>query len=140
MVEKANTCERHCNAILVTGFNHIVITNAAACLCDVFHTTLVGTLNVVAEGEEGIRAKAHFRVLGNPCFLLFHCEYFRFGLEELLPSAFAKDILVILGYIHVDSVVTVGTTDTIDERKIHHLRMLTKPPDVGLITRQTGAM
>ena len=47
---------------------------------------------------------------------------------------------MILRDIYVDGVVTVGTTDVIHERQVHHLRMLAQPPDVGLVTCQTGAV
>ena len=54
MVEKANTCERHCNAIFIAGLYDIVVTHGATSLSNVLNTTLVSTLDVVAEGEERI--------------------------------------------------------------------------------------
>ena len=54
MVEQAHTGERHGDAILVAGLNHIVITDRAAGLCDKLHTALMGALDIVAEGEECI--------------------------------------------------------------------------------------
>ena len=49
MMEEANVSKRHGDAVLVA-----CITDATACFCNVFYTTLVSTLNVVAEWEESI--------------------------------------------------------------------------------------
>ena len=56
MVEQPHAGEGHRDAVLVARFDHVVVTHGAASLRDVFHTTLVRPLDVVAEGEEGIRA------------------------------------------------------------------------------------
>ena len=48
--------------------------------------------------------------------------------------------MLVLRDIHIDGVVAVGTADTIDEGQVHHFRMLAQPPDVGLVTCQTGAV
>ena len=56
MVEQTDACKRHGDAVFVAGFDDMVITYRTACLGDVFHAALVRTLDVVAEGEESIRA------------------------------------------------------------------------------------
>ena len=56
MVEQAHAGEGHGDAVFVAGHDDMVVTYRAACLGDVLHATLVGTLNVVAEGEEGVAA------------------------------------------------------------------------------------
>ena len=53
-MEEANVSERHGDAILVASVDNIIVTDATACLCYVFNTTLVSTLNIVAEWEESI--------------------------------------------------------------------------------------
>ena len=45
MVEQSNTCESHCDAILVASLNNIIVTDATACLCYIFYTALVCTLD-----------------------------------------------------------------------------------------------
>ena len=54
MVEQSHSRERHGDAVLVAGHDDVVVAHAAAGLGNELHATLVGTLNVVAEGEEGI--------------------------------------------------------------------------------------
>lgn len=54
MMEEANVSKRHGDAILVAGIDNIIVTDATACFCYVFYTTLVSTLDVVAEWEESI--------------------------------------------------------------------------------------
>ena len=141
MVEQSYACKRHGNAVLVAGHDDMIVADRATSLSDKLHTTLMGSFDIVTEGEEGIRAKRHLRVLGNPGFLLFHRQHLGLGLEELLPGTVAEYIVVlVLRDIHIDGVVAVCTTDTIHERQVHHLRMLTEPPDVGLVASQTGTV
>ena len=70
MVEQAHAGECHCYAVLVARLDDIVVANRAPGLRYVLHTALVGALNVVAEGEEGVAAQGHARVAGNPFGLL----------------------------------------------------------------------
>ena len=139
-MEQTHTREGHGNAVFVAGLDDIVVANAAAGLCNVFHATLVGTLDVVAEGEEGIGTETYLRVLGNPRFLFLAGEGFGLCLEELLPGAVAENIIVVVGDIYIDSVVTVGTADIVDKGEVHHFRMLAEPPDVGFVAGEARAM
>ena len=52
MMEQSHAGERHCDAILVASVDNIVVAYRATCLSDLFHATLVCTLDVVAEREE----------------------------------------------------------------------------------------
>ena len=54
MMEQTHTCKCHCYAILVTCFYNMVVAYAASSLDNVFNTTLVCTLYIVAKGEECI--------------------------------------------------------------------------------------
>ena len=54
MVEQTYVGECHGDAILVTGIYHMVVTDATACLCNILYAALMSTLDIVAEGEEGI--------------------------------------------------------------------------------------
>ena len=56
MVEQTNTRKRHSNAVLVAGHDDVVVTYRATSLGNELDAALVGTLDVVAEGEEGVRA------------------------------------------------------------------------------------
>ena len=141
MMEQTHTCEGHGNAILVAGHNDMIIAYGTTCLSNVLNTTLVGTLDIVAKGEESITAKAHLGVLGNPLFFLGQGKHLGLLSEELLPCAITQYVIVlILRDIHVDSVIAVGTTDAWLEGQVEHLGMLAQPPDVGLLTSQTGAV
>ena len=136
MVEQPYAGEGHCYAILVASLDNIVVTNRAAGLCYVLDTALVGTLYVVAEREEGVAAEAYACVLGYPCLLLLHGEHLRLLLEELLPCALCQHVVVLLADVNVDCVVAVGTAYAVNERQVHHLRVLAQPPDVGLVACQ----
>ena len=77
MMEQSYACKCHGDAVLVAGHNNMVVTDRAASLCNELYTALVGTLDVVAEGEEGVRAQRHLGILGNPLLLLSHGQHLR---------------------------------------------------------------
>ena len=54
VMEDANVSKRHSDAVLVAGINNMIVTDTTACFCYLFNTTLVSTLNIVAEWEESI--------------------------------------------------------------------------------------
>ena len=53
-MEQAHMRHGHGDVVLVTRLDDIVVTDGAAGLGDILHAALVGALDVVAEGEEGI--------------------------------------------------------------------------------------
>lgn len=70
MMEEPYMRACHGDAILIAGVDDMVVSYGSSCLCNVFHTTSVCSLDVVAEGEEGIASEADTRVACNP-FLSF---------------------------------------------------------------------
>ena len=76
---------------------------------------IVGTLDIVAKWEESVAAKGYAGVLGYPFLLFLACEHLGLLLEELLPCAIAQHVVVVVGDIHVDGVVTVCTADIVNE-------------------------
>ena len=119
----------------------MVVAYGATSLGNKLHTTLVGTLDIVTEGEEGVRAQSNLGVLGYPLFLLCQCQHLGLLGEELLPSTIAQYVVVfVFRDVHVYRVVAVGTANTFLEGQCEHLRMLAQPPDVGLVASQTGTV
>ena len=116
----------------------MIIAYRAASLSNILYTTLVGTLDVVAKGEERITTQTYLGILGNPFLFLCQRQHLGFLSEELLPSTIAKNVIVlILRDIHIYGVIAVSSADSLLERQVQHLRMLAQPPDVGLLTSQT---
>ena len=62
-MEEANVSKRHSDAVLVAGINNMIVTDTTACFCYVFNTTLMSTLNIVAEWEESITTYRY-----TPCY------------------------------------------------------------------------
>ena len=56
MMEQTDACKCHGDAVFVAGLDDMIVAYRASCLGDVFHAALVRTLNVITEGEEGVRA------------------------------------------------------------------------------------
>ena len=100
----------------------------------------MGTLDVVAKGEEGIATQCHALVLGEPLTALFCGERLWLLGEEHLPSAVAQHVFPLVRDIHVDGVVAVGATYAWLEGERHYLGALPHPPCVGLAASQTGAV
>ena len=113
----AGECHRH--SVLIADFDHVVVTDRSARLCDIFYAALVGTLDIVAEREEGVRSEGHILLhLVEPCALLFFREYRRFLGEDFLPFAVSKNIHVLVSDVNVDGIVAVRTFDLVDKRKV----------------------
>ena len=140
VVEEAHVGESHGDVVFVAGHDDMVVAHGAAGLGDVLHAALVGALDVVAKGEEGVAAEAYAAVLGYPQALLLVGEGFGLVLEELLPGALAEHVVALVADVDVDGVVAVGTADAVDEGEVHHLGVLPQPPRVGFVACQAGAM
>ena len=140
MMEQADAREGHGDVVFVAGFDDMVVAHRSAGLGHESYAAFVGTFDVVAKGEEGVRAERYALVEGYPFLLLFAGEHFGFFGEELLPLAVAQDIHVVVRDIDVDGVVAVSTADLLYPRQVHHLGVLTEPPDVGLVACESGAV
>ncbi len=58
-MEKSDSCKCHHHSILIAGIDNCVITDRSARLCNIFHATLMCTLNIITEREECIGTKLH---------------------------------------------------------------------------------
>ena len=117
-MEQADTGECHCHSVFVAHIDHVVVTDRATRLCDILHAALVGTLNIITEREESVRAESHILHLVEPCALLLLCEYRRLLSEDLLPLTLSENIHIFISDINVDGVVAVRTFDLVDKRKV----------------------
>ena len=62
-MEQPDAAERHGDAVLVAGVNDLLVADGAAGLDDGRHAGAAGTLDVVAKGEERVRAQADARYM-----------------------------------------------------------------------------
>ena len=92
MVEQPDARKGHGNAVLVAGLNDMVVPDGAAGLGDKLHARLVGPLDVVPKGEEGVASQSHTGHAGEPLPALFPGEDFRLLGEELLPLAVRQHV------------------------------------------------
>ena len=76
-MEQAHAREGHSDAVLVAGHDDMVVAHRATSLGNELHAALVGTLNVVAEGEEGVAAAGHPTLGGDPGFLFLRRKHLR---------------------------------------------------------------
>ena len=132
VVEQTHTGEAHDHAVLVGSLDDVVIADGAAGLGNVLHAGLAGALHVVAEGEEGIGTHRNAGLGGQPGLLFLTGQ--RLGLlgEVQLPGALSQNILILVGDVDVDGVVTVGALDALHKGQCQHLGALTEVPVVRL--------
>ena len=140
MVEKTHSCECHNHTVFVSALDNEIVTDRSAGLCDVLNTALLCALDVIAEGEECIRAEC-YAVKGSEVFRFFLCgKLFGLGGEVLLPVSVSANVLFVAVDVAVDNVISVGAAESILEGKSKNLIVLAEEPGVSLISRKTGAM
>ena len=90
---------RHCHehAVLVRCFNDVVIADGSAALGDIGDAALVGALDIVAEGEEGVRTEGDARRCPDPGRSFFGQEDRRFFREDPLPFVCAQKVHAFIG-------------------------------------------
>ena len=80
-MEQTDTGECHRHSVFIAHIDHVVVTDRSTRLCDILYTALVGTLNIITEREESVRAEGHILHLVEPCAFFLFCEYRRFFSE-----------------------------------------------------------
>ncbi len=108
MVEQPHSSKGHNHVVLVAFFDDQVIPNGTAGLGHVAHTGLEGPLDVVREGEEGIRAQGDVLPGGQELPLLFLGQGLRTLGKVVLPNALGADVLFVAVDIAVNYIVPVG--------------------------------
>ena len=116
MMEKAKPVKRHDHVILVAGHNDVVVANRSARLGNVLHAAFVGSLDVVAKGEEGVGTERHTGLRSQEFLLFLPGQPLRLLGKEFLPSTIREHIHVILGKININGIVPVRTADISAER------------------------
>ena len=64
MMEQPDSRKGHHHSILITGCDHIVVSNRAAWLCNILHAAFMGALDVVPKREEDV-----YKRQGPPSYL-----------------------------------------------------------------------
>ena len=93
MMEQPDAAERHRNAVLVAGVDDLLVPDGAAGLHNGRHAAAAGTLDVVAEGEEGIAAQATPVTVASQALLFLRVSGCGLLGEGLCPDVVADDIL-----------------------------------------------
>ena len=107
MMEQPDAAERHRNAVLVAGVDHLCVADGAARLYNGGHAAAARALDVIAEREEGITAQAHTGHGIQPGALFLGGQRGRLLGEGLGPDIVADDILRRVADVNIDRVVAV---------------------------------
>ena len=141
MVEQPQTAEGHCDIMVVTGHNDMVVPDGTPGLDNSRNAAAEGPLHIVAEGEKGIRPQTDSRDLTQPLPLLLSGQRLGPDGEELLPLALIQHIAALFsGHIEVNGVIPVSPANALLEGKAQHLGVVAQLPQIGLVARQPGAV
>ena len=139
-MEQPDSCKCHHHTVLVAALYHRIIPHGSPWLCNIFYTALMGSLNIVGEGEKGIAPQSHILHFIKPCALFLPREHGGLFFEGSLPDALRQYIHILIPYINVNSVVPVRSAQTLYKLEIHNLRGLAQEPIIRLLARQSGTV
>ena len=114
-MEQPQAAEGHGDAVLVAGINDLLVTDGTAGLHDGSHAGAAGTLDVVAEGEEGVGTQAHAGDLAQVFLLFLGGQRSRLLGEGLGPDIVADDIFGRIADVNINGIVAVGLGDIVAE-------------------------
>lgn len=75
MVEQPYSRKAHYHAILIAGFNYVVITDGAAWLRYIFYAAFCRPFYVISKWEKCVRAKGYLLHVVKPCAFFLPCKY-----------------------------------------------------------------
>ena len=140
MVEKTHAGEAHYHAVIVAGFDDVIVSDRAAGFSDISYAALGCSFNVITEGEECIAAECNALDCCKVCFLFFFGEGFGSFGEVFLPFAVCEHVVAFIRNINVDCVVSVRSADSIKEGKVKNLFVLSEMPDISFVAGKACAM
>ena len=119
---------------------HEVITHRAAGLGDISYAAFVSALYIVGKREESVASERDAGNAGKVFRLLVRGQSVGTCLEDPLPCAVRKNVVAVLGYIHVDGVISVRSADTVHKLKRKHLRVSPEMPYIRLVAGKARAV
>mmetsp|Transcript_50236 Transcript_50236/g.106739 ORF Transcript_50236/g.106739 Transcript_50236/m.106739 type:complete len:411 (+) Transcript_50236:326-1558(+) len=139
MVEEAEVGEGHSHAVLVASLDNLLIGDGATRLSHELDAQLLGMVNGVPEGEEGIRGNGNTIELLQERGLVRISEGLRSSGKVLHPLRVFDRVHVALDVSHsgVDSILSLHT---VVELETHDLRVESQPPSGHLPARKLNAI
>ena len=120
-MEKSHSGKAHRDVILVAALDDEIVADRSAGLCDVGNAGLLRALDVITEGEEGVRAECYAADCIEVCSLLLAGEGLGALGKVLLPITVGANVLLILIDIAVDDVISVGSAEGGLEGEVQNL-------------------
>lgn len=140
MVEETEGGVGNDHIVRVGSSNDEVILDGSAGGSNVLDTGLLGALDVVGEGEEGVGRDDDILELLHVGSTLLGSEDSRDGVELGLPGSTLLTLANLVENIEVDGVRLVSALGLLLELKVQDLGVVAQPPVVGLVTGKTGAV
>ena len=118
MVEESHSGKCHYHTVLITALDNEVVADRSAGLGDVLNAALLSALDIVAEGEEGIRAERYAVDGIEVSSLLLLGEGSGLLGEILLPISVSANVFFVLVDVAVNNVVAFGTAKSVFKGKV----------------------
>lgn len=127
---------------LIRSFNTLLVHDTSARGREVGGTTPLCSVNIVGEGEEGVGSTSDTSQLLHVLFPFFLCQRLGHGLEQPLPlrTLTALGLERLTSDEQVNGIGLVGSLGTFLKGQREDTRMVSKPPIVSLVTRETSAV
>ena len=139
-MEKTHSRECHGNTVLIAALDYDIVADRAAGLCNILNAGLLRSLDIIAEGEEGVGAEGYAVNGVKICALFLVGERLRLYCEILFPVAVSAYVLFVSVDIAVDNVIAVRSLDIVLEGEGEDLIVLSEEPGISLAACKTGAM
>lgn len=140
MVEETEGGMGNDHIVGISSSNDEVILDGSGGSSNVLDTGLLGTVDVVGEGEEGVGGDDDILELLHVGSTLLGSESSGDGLELCLPGSTLLTLANLVENVEVNGVGLVSTLGLLLEVKVQDLGVVAQPPVVGLVTSKTGAV
>eukprot|EP00128_Syssomonas_multiformis_P015058 Colp12_sorted_trinity150504_noHs@9992 len=140
VVEEAGRVVDEGHVVLVGRLDDDVVLHTSAGRSNVLDTTLEGAVDVVSEGEEGVRGYHDVVHLLEPLSAGRVVESRGRLLEQGLEAGTVHVLAHSAAHVHIDSVGTVGTLHLLLELQVEDEGVLAEPPVVSLLPSKACAV
>ena len=111
MVEQSHLRKCHCNTVFVAAVDYYIVPYGTAGLGDKGNAASVCALYVVVKREKRVRAERYIVKLCEPSLFFFLCEGFGASVKGVLPNIIADYVLIVVGDVYINGVISVGSAD-----------------------------
>lgn len=139
-MEKSEVGVSKDDRVLVSSLDTLGIHDTSTWGGEISDTTLVGTVDVVGEGEESVAGASNTIKLLSPFLLLLLCERLWYLFKQALPLSALTTLEDLSRDEEIDGVGLVSALDALLKWQSEDAGVVTEPPEVGFTSGKTCAV